>query len=47
MNINTTKVPDDPKNKAPSISCVIQLIMEEEDADEIQGMSILCLSLIK
>ena len=36
--LNTTKVPDDLKKEALSISCAIQLIMEEEDAEEIQGM---------
>ena len=35
--LNTTKVPDDLKGEAQSISCVIQPIMEE-DADEIKGM---------
>ena len=34
----TTKVPDDLKKEALSISCAIQPIMEEEDAEEIQGM---------
>ena len=38
--LNTTKVPDDLKKEAQSISCMIQLIMEEEDTDEIQGMLI-------
>ena len=36
--LNTTKVPYDLKKEAQSISCTIQSIMEEEDADEIQGM---------
>ena len=36
--LNTTKVPDDLKKEALSISCAIQLIMEEEDAEKIQGM---------
>ena len=36
--LNTTKVPDDLKTKAQSISCVIEPIMEEEDAEEIKGM---------
>ena len=36
--LKTTKVPDDLKKEALSISCAIQLIMEEEDAEEIQGM---------
>ena len=31
-------VPDDLKKEALSISCTIQVIMEEEDAEEIQGM---------
>ena len=43
----TTKVPDDLKREAQSISCTIQSIMEEEEAEEIKGMLILCLSLIK
>ena len=36
--LNTTKVPDDLKREALSISCTVQLIVEEEDAEEIQGM---------
>ena len=36
--LNITKVPDDLKKEALSISCAIQLIMEEEDVEEIQGM---------
>ena len=36
--LNTTKVPDDLKAEAQSISCAIQPIMEDEDAEEIQGM---------
>ena len=36
--LNTTKVPDDLKKEALSISCTIQPIMEEEDAEEIQSM---------
>ena len=36
--LNTTKVPDDLKKEPLSISCAIQLIMEEEDVEEIQGM---------
>ena len=36
--LNTTKVPDDLKKEALSISCTIQPIMEEEDVEEIQGM---------
>ena len=36
--LNTTKVPDDLKKEAQSISHAIQLIMEEEDVKEIQGM---------
>ena len=36
--LNTTKVPDDLKKEAPSISCTIQPNMEEEDAEEIKGM---------
>ena len=36
--LNTTKVPDDLKKEALSISCTIQPIMEEENAEEIQAM---------
>ena len=36
--LSTTKVPDDLKAKAQSISCAIEPIMEEEDAEEIKGM---------
>ena len=36
--LNTTKVPDDLKKEAQSISCTIQPVMEEEDAEEIKGM---------
>ena len=36
--LNTTKVPDDLKKEALSISCTIQPIIEEEDTEEIQGM---------
>ena len=36
--LNTNKVPDDLKKEEQSISCMIQSIMEEEYADEIQGM---------
>ena len=36
--LNTTKVPDDLKKEALSISCVVQSIVEEEDAEEIQGV---------
>ena len=36
--LNTTKVPDDLKKEAQSISCAIQSIVEEEDVEEIQGM---------
>ena len=35
---NATKVPDVLKKEAQSISCMIQPIMEEEDAEEIKGM---------
>ena len=35
--LNTTKVPNDLKKEALSISCATQPIMEEEDAEEIQG----------
>ena len=36
--LSTTKVPDDLKKEALSISCTIQSIVEEEDVEEIQGM---------
>ena len=36
--LNAMKVPDDLKKEALSTSCAIQPIMEEEDAEEIQGM---------
>ena len=36
--LNTTKVPDGFKKEALSISCTVQSIVEEEDAEEIQGM---------
>ena len=36
--LNITKVPDDLKKEALSISHTIQSIVEEEDAEEIQGM---------
>ena len=36
--LKTTKVPDDLKKEAQSISCTIQPIMEEEDAEEIKGL---------
>ena len=36
--LNTTKVTDDLKAEAQSISCTLQPIMEEEDAEEIKGM---------
>ena len=36
--LNTTKVPDDLKKEALSISCTVQSIVEEEDEEEIQGM---------
>ena len=36
--LNTNKVPDDLKAEAQSISCAIQPIMEEEDAEECKGM---------
>ena len=36
--LDATKVPDDLKKDAPSINCAIQLIIEEEDAEEIKGM---------
>ena len=37
-NISTSKVPDDVKKEAQSISWAIQPIMEEEDSKEIKGM---------
>ena len=36
--LNTIKVPDDLKKEAISIRCTVQSIVEEEDAEEIQGM---------
>ena len=36
--LNTTKVLDDLKNEALSISCVVQSIFKEEDGEEIQCM---------
>ena len=36
--LNTTKVPDDLNNEAQAISCAVQPIMEEEDAEKIKGM---------
>ena len=36
--LNTTKVPDDLKKEAQAVSCTIQPIVEEEDAEEIKGM---------
>ena len=36
--LNTAKVPDDLKKEALLISCTIQLIMEEEDAEQIKEM---------
>ena len=36
--LNTTKVPDDLNKEALSISCMIQPIIKEEDAEEIQVM---------
>ena len=36
--LTNPKVPDDLKKEALSISCMVQSIVEEEDADEIQGM---------
>ena len=36
--LNTTKVPDDLKKEVPSISCMVQSIIEEEDAEVIQVM---------
>ena len=36
--LNNSKVSDDLKKEAQAISCMIQPIMEEEDAEEIKGM---------
>ena len=36
--LNTTKVPDDQKKEAVSISCTIQPKMEEQNVEEIQSM---------
>ena len=36
--MDTNKIPDDLKKETLSISCVIQLIIEEEYAEEIDGM---------
>ena len=36
--LNTTKVPDDLTKEVQSISCMIQPIMDEEDAEEMKGM---------
>ena len=36
--MNTTKVPDDLKREALSISCMVQSIVEEEDVEEIQSV---------
>ena len=36
--LDTIKIPDDLKKEALSISCTIQLIIEEEDAGDIKGM---------
>ena len=36
--LSTTKVPDDLKAEAQLISCMIEPIIEEEDAEEIKGM---------
>ena len=36
--LNTTKVSDDLKKEALSISCMIQPVIEEDDVEEIQGM---------
>ena len=45
--LDTTKVPDDLKKEVQAINCMIQPIMEEEDAEEIKGMLNLCLSSIR
>ena len=37
-NLGTTKIPDDLKKEALAISCTVQPIIEEEDAEEIEGM---------
>ena len=36
--LDTTKVPDYLKKEALSISCMMQPVIEEEDAEEIEGM---------
>ena len=36
--LDTTKIPDDLKKEALSLSCAIQPIIEEENAEEIKGM---------
>ena len=36
--LEITKIPNDLKKEALSISCTIQLIIEEEDAEDIEGM---------
>ena len=36
--LNTTKVLDDLKKEALSISCAVQSLVEEEDVEQIQGM---------
>ena len=38
LYLDTTKIPDDMKKEALSISCMVQPIVEEEDAEEIEGM---------
>ena len=36
--LNTTKIQDDLKKESLSFSCMVPSIVEEEDAEEIQGM---------
>ena len=36
--LDTAKIPDDLKKEALSKSCTVQLIIEEKDAEEIEGM---------
>ena len=36
--LDTTKIPDDLKKEVLSLSCAIQTIIEEKDAEEMEGM---------
>ena len=38
LYLDTTKIPDDLKKEALSISCMVQPLIEEEDAEYIEGM---------